>query len=181
MNINDRVYRKVDVLKYLSNGIQNGTLKPFLAKKTARVKARRGVLDEVVVTYTSGGLVEKVNKVEIDPATGNTGWILTKIDENNNVVIDDFGHVNEWIISDSSFVSEYQYIPDSDDIYVSIDKNQLFVRIHEDIEIEHDGEIMKISTGGFLNITNLDNVYGISFRDFYDTYKILVEQPKMKL
>ena len=31
---------------------------------------------------------------------------------------------------------------------------------------------MKISRGGYINLTNPDNIYGVSARDFFDTYEI---------
>jgi hypothetical protein len=40
---------------------------------------------------------------------------------------------------------------------------------------------MNIEAGGWLNVTNLDDVYGISQRDFEDTYRIVEEQPKVTL
>lgn len=37
---------------------------------------------------------------------------------------------------------------------------------------------MKIAAGGFINITNIDDMYGISKRDFIDTYKFTEEIEK---
>ena len=37
---------------------------------------------------------------------------------------------------------------------------------------------MKIACGGFINITNSDDMYGISERDFFDTYKFVEEKDK---
>lgn len=43
------------------------------------------------------------------------------------------------------------------------------------------GSDMKIAKGGFINITRIDDMYGISERDFYDTYKFLDEQSEIKM
>lgn len=40
--------------------------------------ARRGKVGEEVITYTDGGLVEKVDKIGIDLDTGNPEWVLMK-------------------------------------------------------------------------------------------------------
>ena len=42
-----------------------------------------------------------------------------------------------------------------------------------DVILEQWGGEMKIEAGGWLNITNPDDIYGISERDFYDTYKFV--------
>lgn len=39
---------------------------------------------------------------------------------------------------------------------------------------------MTIAAGGYINITNLDDVYAISKRDFEDTYKFVDEKHKTK-
>lgn len=37
---------------------------------------------------------------------------------------------------------------------------------------------MKIAAGGYINITNPDDMYAISERDFTDTYKIVSDKQK---
>ena len=36
---------------------------------------------------------------------------------------------------------------------------------------------MQIAKGGYINITNIEDMYGISERDFLDTYKFINENP----
>ena len=50
---------------------------------------------------------------------------------------------------------------------------QIFVPIVMDVILEQWGGEMKIEAGGWLNITNPDDIYGISERDFYDTYRFV--------
>lgn len=90
---------RVDVREYVETGIKNGDLVPFWAIKYGRVMARRGEVGEVVFTYTDGGIVEKENKVKIDPKTGNPGWILTKCDLTGEEVIAENGAVEEYTIN----------------------------------------------------------------------------------
>lgn len=42
-----------------------------------------------------------------DPETKQPGWILTKLDENGDVLVDEYGHKNEWIVSHSTFIKKY--------------------------------------------------------------------------
>lgn len=52
---------------------------------------------------------------------------------------------------------------------------QIFVQINEDIILNQWGSDMEIAKGGYINITNVDDMYGISLRDFEDTYKFTDE------
>ena len=40
------------------------------------------------------------------------------------------------------------------------------------------GSYMQIAAGSFINITNVDDMYGISQRDFEDTYRFTDESLK---
>ena len=174
-------FLRVDVKDYVIDGIDSGDLVPFLAIKHARVRARRGSLGEVVHTYTDGGLLEKQNVVEIDPVTGNPGWIVTKCNPDGSVLLDEYGNKNEWIIRDSKFTKNYILDPLNEGLFMSIDGPQLFVPVLTDITIIQGDSEMNVEAGGFINITNLDRCYVISDRDFYDTYSILEEKPKFTL
>lgn len=163
-------FRKVDAKHYVVVGLENGELVPFYAKKCGKVMARRGNVGEKVVTYTEGGIVEKENVVEIDYDTGLPGWILTKVDDSGSPVVDEFGHKNEWIRGDSDFSSEYVKEKGISRVYKPIDGPQLFVQVLNDITIVQNDEMMNVEAGGYLNITDLNSIYGISKRDFDDTY-----------
>lgn len=174
-------FLRVDVKDYVIDGIDSGDLVPFYAIKHAKVLARRGTVGEVVHTYTDGGVLEKSNSVEIDPVTGNPGWIITKCTPDGEVLFDEFGNKNEWIMRDSSFLRNYQMDPEHEGLFMSVDGPQLFVPVLTDITIVQGTSEMNVEAGGFINITNLDRCYAISDRDFYDTYRIVEEQPKVTL
>jgi len=169
---------RINVKDYVINGIASGDLVPFLAIKYARVRARQGVLDEVVNTYTDGGVLERKNKVSVDPVTGRLGWVITKCSPDGEIIIDEFGNKNEWIMSDSSFCEEYQLDPNLDGVYKSVDGPQMFVQVLTDITMVQGSKEMNIEAGGYINITDIDDCYGISDRDFDDTYRILEDAPK---
>lgn len=97
MNMSE--YKKVDVLKYVKEGLENGTLVPRKAEKFARISARRGIEGEEVISWSvdSEGkeVKEKVATVKVDEKTGKADMVVTKLDENLDVIIDSNGHKNQ--------------------------------------------------------------------------------------
>ena len=97
-------YTKVDVLTYVKNGLESGTLVPIEAYKFARIMARPGIVGEEVISWSVDSLgnevKEKVDTVSLDEETNNPGWVVTKTDEDGNIILDNNGHSNDWIISD---------------------------------------------------------------------------------
>ena len=85
----EKIFTKVDGRAYAEAGIACGELTPVVAVKFARVLARRGVVGEEVISYSQNGIVEKVATVSEDPETKETGWVLTKLDENGEVLVDE--------------------------------------------------------------------------------------------
>ena len=106
--------------------------------------------------------------------------VVTKLDENLDVVIDNNGHMNQWIIDDSTFSKKYEKDSNGSDVYKPTGGIQIFVQINEDITIFQWGSEMTIASGGYINITNPNDMYAISKRDFEDTYKFVDEQTKTK-
>ena len=173
-------YKKVDIIKYIQEGIRNRQMVPFTAVKYARIIARQGAIGETVVTWSvdSNGkeVKEKVAQVELDNETNNPGWVATKVDEDCQVIFDSNGHTNEWIIEDSKFRSKYEIDTENPSLFKPKGGLQIFVRISEDIILEQWGSEMLLSAGSYINITNPNDIYGISERDFNDTYKIVDEE-----
>ncbi len=177
----EKEFTKINGKEYAEVGISTGELKPVTAVKFARIKARVGVVGEEIVTYSQGGIEEKRDTVKVDPKTGRPGWVVTKLDENGGVVIDEYGHDNTWIIEDSTFTRKYELDQTrTDSVYKPVGGPQIFVPIVMDVILEQWGSEMKIEAGGWLNITNSDDIYGISERDFEDTYRIISEETLKK-
>lgn len=166
-------YIKVDVVKYVNNGLNNGILIPRRAEKYARILARHGVEDEQIITWSvdSDGkeIIEKISKVK------ENDWVVTKANENGNPEVDKNNHVNEWIVDDVTFKKKYEL--DSSNPYLYRPKSgiQVFVEIPDNIILNQWDTNMKIARGGYINITNENDMYGISKRDFEDTYKFCEE------
>lgn len=178
----EKEFTKINALEYAKKVLEEGLFVPVKAAKFARILARPGILGEEVTTYTQNGLVEKVAQVTMDSETKQTGWVVTKLDENGEVLVDEFGHKNEWIIDAKTFAKKYEIDETrTDGVYKPVGGVQIFVPIIMDVILEQWGGEMKIEAGGWLNITNLSDVYGISKRDFEDTYRIISEEPNYTL
>lgn len=174
-------YEKVDTLLYIKEGLESGELEPIQARKVRKARAVRGKEGQKVTTWSTdkdgNELIVMEAVVTVDKKTGKEGWILTKVDDNGNEVIDDNGHKNEWVISDSKFWKKYEKISGKKDIYESKAGVQLLIPTNDNITIEN-GE--RIADGGYINITDPDNIYGIPERDFEDLYEVIDTTSKRK-
>ena len=175
-------YIKVEIASYVKKGIENGTMTPRQAEKFARIIARQGTIGETVISWSvdaqGNEIQEKIAQVQADVQTNEPGWIATKVDEHGNIIIDDNGHVNQWIIDDSTFKKKYEIDPENPNLCKPKGGTQVFVQITDNIILNQWGSDMKIAAGGYINITNTDDMYGISQRDFEDTYRFTDELSK---
>ena len=103
--------------------------------------------------------------------TNQPGWIATKVDEQGNVLMDSNGHINEWIIDDTTFKKKYEIDSENPNLCKPKGGLQVFVQISDNIILNQWGSDMQIA----INITNVNDMYGISQRDFEDTYKFIDE------
>ena len=163
-------------------GIKNGTMIPKEAEKIDRIVAKQGQVGEKVISWSvdslSHEIQEKVAYVQNDENTNQPGWIVTKVDEDGNIMLDNNNHVNQWIIEDSVFRKKYEIDPENPTLFKPKGGPQIFVQINDNIILNQWGEDMKIAAGGYINITNINDMYGISERDFNDTYQFTEEQAK---
>ena len=181
-------YKKVDINEYVSSGIQNGILKPFYAVKYGCIGVREGIVGETIITWSSDELgneiKEKVNEVKLDKEFNRPQFVVTKLDEEGNTLIDKNGHPNEWIVNPKTLYNKYEMDQNNPQLFHPKATPQLFVQVNEDIILNQFGGETKIAKGGFINISNPNDMYGISLRDFIDTYKPMNElnkQDEMKL
>lgn len=170
-----------NIRQFVEEGVKTGVLKPVEAEKFARIIARQGQVGEVVNTYSENGILETTNTVELDGTTQQPGWIVTKAVDGKPLV-DEFGHPNEWIITDSNFKKKYEVDPENPELFRPTGGKQTFVQTPVTVTFNASwGEEMTILSGGYLNITNLEDIYGIQERDFHDTYQLVDEQNKKSL
>ena len=173
--------RYVEVTKYVKELLESGIL-PITAVKNGCILARDGVVGEQIETWSEKdgeACLERVSSVTLDPKTGKPGHVVTKATKTGEAIVDKHGHTNDWIIDDSVFQRKYVAAPErGQGVYIPAGGPQIFIEIQEDITIHQWGEEMTIGKGGYINITNVDDMYGISARDFTDTYEII--QPSVK-
>lgn len=172
-----------DVSKYVDEIRTRNNAIELEAEKYARIRARQGKLGEEVITWSvdqnGNEIKEKVDTVKLDEETKEPGWVVTKADEEGTVILDNNRHDNSWIISDSVFKKKYEQLEpeyhfsngEISALYKPTGGIQKFVKIPENIILNQWGSDMQIAAGGYINITNPEDMYGISERDFNDTYK----------
>lgn len=169
-------FKRVNIQEYVKEGLESGKLVPIQAKKTAPTHLVPGTLGEEVTSWVENEdgtpRIEREEKVEKDPETGQPGWIATKVDSKGNPVVDGNGHKNQWIIQDSFFRANYEPSKVGDNLYQK-KAVQTLVQIPDNIEFENKkGKVMTVEAGGYINITDLSNMHGISERDFNDTHEL---------
>ena len=173
-------YTKVDVSDYVKIGLESGEMIPRVAEKFARIIARQGEVGEKVISWSEdefgNEVMEKEGVVTLDVNTKEPGWVVTKVNEIGEVIVDSNGHENSWIIEDSTFKKKYEVDLENPGLFKPKGGPQTFVQIAHNIILEQWGSEMKIAKGGYINVTNLDDMYGISERDFNDTYKFTNEK-----
>lgn len=166
-------YVKVDIKEYISEVLKNNSV--VEAEKFARKIAKQGSNGEKIISWSTDKdgyeVLEKRNFVRPDEK-GNMPWIVIKADSNGEPIIDENGHDNRWIIDNDTFNKKYERDTDSF-VYKPKGGIQRFVQINDNIILNQCGSDMKIAKGGFINITNPNKLYGISKRNFEDTYKII--------
>lgn len=177
ISINSKVYRDIkDLHAYVQELINNGAEK-FDAEKTARISARPGVVGEQIISWSEDAdgnpIMEKDAVVSVDPKSGVSGWVVAKVDEFGCELIDQNGHINQWIIIDSVFRKKYEVDPEHPDMYRPVGGLQQFIRLSEAVHILQWGEEWNVDAGGYINISNEDDYYCISGRNFDDTYRVV--------
>ena len=118
----------------------------------AFVQATQCTEEETLTTRLSDGTEETVNTA----FPGN--WI----------VMNPSGE--QYILTEEKF--KEKYIPAKQKgVYVSKPIPQKFIQIKEDIEFMAPwGAPQFIKKGGFLNVSDLENVYGVAQKEFLETY-----------
>ena len=143
--------------------------------KIKAVKCGRVLVEKVenedgcdVYTFVASGLLETIKHA-------NKGdLILTAADrKTGKPVLDSHYHTNQWAVTQEKFDQKYLPIPDEHGCYMPIPDEQTFVQITEDISfVASWGEVQNIESGGFINVTKPDDVYGVAMKEFFDTYEV---------
>ena len=170
-------FSKEEMRQYVESKLPSATI--IDAKKVGNTIAIQGTVGQEVVTLEvdadGNEYVERTGVVELDPKTNEPGWILTKTGSDNKPVFNSFGHTNQYIVPDSKFKSMYE---PSQDGFCLYSKSQIekFIQADEDVTFETKYGEMVVNAGGYIKVTDLDRISGISEVSFNDTYTI-VETP----
>lgn len=144
---------------YIADGIKNGELLPEEYIKIAPITARRGQIGEKVSTIMANGMHETDNAVTADPQTGKPGWIVKSIGG------------EEYIVPDSTFCRKYELVDEKKMLYKSKGNPIIAVQIDDDISfIAPWGEMMNIAAGGYIVLSECENIYGIQGKEFAELY-----------
>lgn len=108
--------------------------------------ARQGNAGETVISWSVDAegkeVQEKVAQVSVDEKTNQPGWIATKVDELGNVLMDSNGHINEWIIDDTTFKKKYEIDSENPNLCKPKGGLQVFVQIPDNIILNQWGSDM---------------------------------------
>ena len=173
---NDKRYRLVDVKAYVLALLEGGA-RSFPARKSECVLARPAVEGEEILTYTQNGRLEA-------PETGQAGcWHLTRCDGEGRPRVDTFGHTNCWQVDDATFRKKYDWeqMRPSDGFTRPRGGVQRFVRVSQDIAFpkpwgENGSDVHQtLDAGGYLNVTDPEDVYGVAEEEFLALYEAVQE------
>ena len=127
-------------------------------KKYARVQAEQGYEGQEVVTKLQDGTIETTNTVKRGD-DGELGWIVTNPDG------------EQYIVPNNKFVKRYEIETGADGKHAPKGAPIVAIQVKEDVTIVASwGEEQFIKAGGYLNVSNLEDIYGIAEQEFYNTY-----------
>ncbi len=153
-----------NVQKYVTSKLMVDNEQIGVYKKYAGVKARPGVAGEKIATILRDG------HPEVDPqhpeVVSAGDWVVTNPSG------------EQYKISGEKFQKRYDVKagPDKDGIYRPIASPIVAMQIHEDITIYvpwgENGALIpqNLRAGSYLNVTDVNDIYGIAENEFYETY-----------
>ncbi len=155
--------------KYVYEKLAEGA-EPKFYKKYARVEAEKGVPGEKITTIMKDGHVEVSDvAVKVDE-NGNPDWIVTNPDG------------ERYAVPHAKFIKRYELEAGKDGKHAPIGAPIEAIQVPEEISFDvpwgKDGAPveMTIKAGGYLNITDLSDIYGIQEEEFKNTYATCNEQ-----
>ena len=148
---------------YVLNKIISEQFEIIQGKKKVMIQAYQGEIGEKIQTITKNNFREvEENIVKMDEITKLPDWI----------VINPGGE--KYLVNDSNFRRKYEEIKEKPGFYKSRKKSVWFLQINENISfVTLRGSLMNIKKGGYLVISNLNDIYGIQKEEFEETYEII--------
>lgn len=150
-------FKKIeDLKKYVYDCLINGA-KPKKYAKFGTIHAVQGKVGQEVKTVLKNGLTETVNVVKADE-NGNADWIVTNPSG------------EKYIVTNKNMNKRYESVDEEHNIYRPKLLVQEFIQANEDISFKVSWGEMNLKKGGYLNITNENDIYGIAKEEFAETY-----------
>lgn len=166
-------FKNVQANEYVAELMNSGAA-VIAAEKSGCVFARKTTQTEKLEVYTTSGLLETVETVSAGE------WILTRATLDGKVVLNSAGKPNSWAPKAGVFEKKYDVANMRADGFTKPKGGvQKFIRIAEDITIMvpwgENGALIpqNLEAGAVLNVTNLDDIYGIAEIEFSETYAIV--------
>lgn len=146
------------------------------AEKSARILVRDGVIGEQIPVWTKNG-----NR-EADEVVSEGRVVVTRCDNDGNPILDSHGHTNTWTMDVDTFRKKYDAENISENgVAKPRGGKQRFIQVDRDIAIMvpwgENGALIPqtIDAGGWLNVTDPNDVYGIAAEEFAETYATVEE------
>lgn len=186
MKKNGMMYEVVDGKVY-AEFLRAANAYEVYAQKRGCVIARRAEIKETFPVYTSNG------NFEVEETANPGEWILTRSDFEGNPVIDEYGHTNTWcmkpdvdddgnIIKTAEEKMAKKYDMANMNSYGFVKPKggkQIFIQIHKNIVLYvpwgENGSLIPqyVEANAFMNINNMNDIYGIATTEFCETYEIV--------
>lgn len=173
----DRDFTIVDGAAYAAE-LRERNANEVFAHKTAPVLVSPVAEGDELVVYNGDGMEETRE-------TAKEGQVkLTKANPEGEAILDENGNANSWFCDIDKFEAGYDvnglegssengysglaFPVEAEDV-----PPRRLIQVDQDISVLPNwGGTQEIPAGGWLNVTDLSDIYGISGKDFDDTYKI---------
>lgn len=175
---NGKDYRVIDrayVEQQMSRkGLDGEPVHPTVtAQKKACLIVRPAIEGEQIVVYNAAG------EVEANETCTAGNWVVKSVDLDGVPILTDAGQENIWQMTDKTFKKKYDTANIQPNGFVKPKGGlQTFLQVQENICLyvpwgEGGAPIPQvIDKGGYINVTNLDDLYGISGGDFDNLYAV---------
>ena len=166
-------FEMVDAKAYARRLTEAGAPVVTAAKRqdgAGSVLARPAVPGERLTVWTQDGNNEGLEIAD----EGDV--VVTRVDKKGRPVLNKDGNPNTWKMAGDTFKASYDTEhPDPETgAYIPTGGPRRFVQVGKDISFDaHWGGVQNIRKGGYLNITNPDDVFGIAREEFLETYQLM--------
>lgn len=167
------VYRKIDDIEnYLDSTPYNAQMR---AERNGYATGHPAEPGEKVSVMTPDG------QKEVQETAKPGDWVITRAYKDGTSYVDKNGNTDTQLINEETLAKKYiGWLEQGENVWMfeSDSQYQDFMRVSENVALSVPGEngapvTQYIKEGGWLNITDMNNVYGIAEQEFAETYDIV--------